>query len=306
MGIISIRESVAELDRFHQLRQTTIECYAAAIKSVAHYAIDLEEKSTAMYRKHLERLAGEVTGGDPAALTESRATLRALLRDYRDKAARFIGDLREELARGARALETILASMAQSDGDHDVRLRASLQTLRKIAGSPECGPVRAALVASAESIGQNVEEMRKHHELTITQFQMEIHMLHRRIDALEAAAKIDSLSQLLSRGEMEERIRASAGERFSLLLIRTGGLRAAERQFDPAVAAELAGSFGKRLRNGLPKGAVIGRWGGEEFHREDRLAQAGCAGDGQVGHREPLGPVLLSERWKNRPAFAAD
>ncbi len=263
--MISIRESVDELERSHQLRQTTIDCYVAAIKSVAHYAVELEEKATAQYQKHLETLAAEVASGQPAVLGESRATLRALLRDYRDKAAKFIGDLREELAGGARALEAILKTLAQGDGDHDVRLRASLRTLREISDSPDCGPVRAALVAAADSIGRNLEEMRKHHEMTIAQFQVEIQMLHKRIDALETAAMIDSLSQLFSRAEMEERIRASGTDWFSLLLIRAAGLRAAEGQFDSTVAAELAGAFGKRLRHGLPNGAVIGRWSGEEF-----------------------------------------
>jgi len=263
--MISIRESVAELERSHQLRQTVFDCYVAAIKGVAHYAIDLEETATATYRKRLETLAAELAVDQPDVLVESRATLRALLRDYRDKASEFIGDLREDLANGTRALEAILKALAQGDGDHDARLRGSLRTLREISDSPEGGPVRATLVAAADTIGQSLEEMRKQHELTVTQLQVEIHMLHKRIDALETAAMIDSFSKLFSREEMEERIRASAAEWFTLLLIRADGLRAAERQFDLAVAAELAGAFGKRLRNGLPNGAVIGRWSAEEF-----------------------------------------
>jgi GGDEF domain-containing protein len=263
--MISIRESVAELELSHRLRQTVFDCYVTSIRSIAYYAIDLEEAQTAVYRKHLEALADALAADQPAVLIDSRATLRALLRDYRDKAAQFIGELREDLANGTRALEAILKALAQSDGDHDGRLRASLRTLRELSDSPEGGPVRAALIAAADSIGQSVEEMRKQHELTITQLQVEIHMLHKRIDTLETAAMIDSFSKLFSRTEMEERIRTSGGEWFTLLLIRANGLTAAERQFNPAVAAELAGAFGKRLRNGLPDGAVIGRWSAEEF-----------------------------------------
>src|ERR1035437_4343944 len=101
--MISIRQSVAELERSHQLWKTTFDCYVAAIKDVAHYAIDLEEATTGPYRKHLETLAAKVEAGVPAALPESRATLRGLLRDYRDKAAKFINDLRKELSSGAGA-----------------------------------------------------------------------------------------------------------------------------------------------------------------------------------------------------------
>ena len=271
--MISIRQSVAELERSHQLWKTTFDCYVAAIQDVAHYAIDLEEATTGPYRKHLETLAAEVVAGDPANLTESRATLRGLLRDYRDKAAKFINDLREELSSGARALEEILKSLTQSDGDHEVRLRASLQRLREICNSPEGAGIRVAALAAADSIGQSVEEMRKQHELSIAQFQMEIHMLHKRIDALEMASMIDSLSKLFTRTEMEERIRTASAEWYALLLIRVSGLRAAEVHFGSPVAAELAGAFGKRLRNCLPADAALGRWGGEEFIAKVSLAK---------------------------------
>ena len=271
--MISIRESVAELERSHRLRQTTFDCYVAAIKDVAHYAIDLEESTTGPYRKHLETLAAEVVATDPANLTESRATLRGLLRDYRDKAAKFINDLREELSSGARALEEILKSLTQSDGDHEIRLRASLQRLREIFNSPEGAGIRVAALAAADSIGQSVEQMRKQHELSIAQFQMEIHILHKRIDALEMASMIDSLSKLFTRAEMEERIRTASAEWYALLLIRVSGLCAAEARFGSPVAAELAAAFGRRLRNCLPADAALGRWGAEEFIAKVNVAK---------------------------------
>jgi GGDEF domain-containing protein len=271
--MISIRESVAELERSHQSWRTACDCYVAAIQDVAHYAIDLEEATTGPYRRHLEALAGEVAAGDPSALSESRATLRGLLRDYRDKAAGFINDLREQLASGAQALEEILKSLTESDGDHEIRLRASLQQLREIFNSPEGAGIRGAALAAADSIGQSVEEMRKQHELSIAQAQVEIHMLHKRIDALEMAAMIDSLSKLFTRAEMEERIRAASAEWYALLLIRVSGLCAAETHFGSTVAAELAAAFGKRLRNCLPADAALGRWGAEEFIAKLGLAK---------------------------------
>jgi GGDEF domain-containing protein len=51
----------------------------------------------------------------------------------------------------------------------------------------------------------------------------------------------------------------------SVLLLKAGGLRAAEIQFGRDVAEELAGAFAKRLHNSLPSTAVIGRWSEEEF-----------------------------------------
>jgi GGDEF domain-containing protein len=271
--VISIGQSVKDLEWSDRLRQTTFDCYVAAIQDAAHYAIELEAATTGAYRQHLETLAAEVSATDAASLSESRGTFRGLLRDYRDKAARFIGNLREELASGARALEEILRSLTRSDGDHEVRLRESIERLREISNSPAGAGVRDTVLATSESIGRSVEEIRKQHDLSIAQFQMEIHMLHKRIDGLEMAAMIDSLSKLFTRAEMEERIRAAPAEWYALLLIRATGVRAAEVRFGAAAAGEVAAALGKRLRNSLPADATLGRWGPEEFVAKVGLAK---------------------------------
>jgi GGDEF domain-containing protein len=263
--LISLRESVAELDRFHEVRKATLECYLTAIQGIARYAVELDEQSTGTYRLHLENLASEVGGGDHGALVESRATLRGLLRDYRDQAAKFIAGLRDELATSAAALEKILSSLADADGDSETRIRVTLKGLREIASSQDCAAARGPLSAVADSIEQGIEQIHRQHRLAAAQFQAEIQLLHRRIDQLEAAAKIDDLTKLLSRSEMEERIKSAGGGSYGLLLIRVAGLRAAEVQFNATVAAGLTGAFGKRLRNCLPPNAVIGRWGAEQF-----------------------------------------
>jgi GGDEF domain-containing protein len=263
--VISLRESVAELDRFHEFRKSTLECYVTAIQGIARYAVELDESSTATYRHHLENLAVEVSGEDPAVMVDSRATLRGLLRDYRDRAAKFVAGLRDELATSAAALEKILTSLSETDGDSETRIQGTLKGLRELASSPQCAAAREPLKAVADSIEQGVEGIRAQHRLAAAQFQAEIQLLHKRIDQLEAAAKVDDLTKLLSRSEMEGRIKSAAGESYGMLLVRVSGLRAAEIQFNAAVAAGLTGAFGKRLRNCLPPSAVIGRWGAEQF-----------------------------------------
>jgi GGDEF domain-containing protein len=232
---------------------------------VAHYAIDLDDEITAPHRQYLVALAGEVASARPEALAESRATLRGLLRDYRDKAAKYLGALREELAGSVRALQEILDSLAQSDSDHEAQLRTELARLREISASLEEGAVRAAILAAADSIEQSLEQIRQQHQLTVSQFLVEIRMLHKRIDLLEAAASLDDLTKLFKRDEIERQIRSVPDGKLCLLLVRATGFRQAEQQFDREVAAELAAAFSKRLRNCLPSGTAIGRWSEEEF-----------------------------------------
>ncbi len=241
-----------------------LDCYLMAIRNVAHYAIELDDEITAPHRQYLTALAGEVASAQPEALAESRATLRSLLRDYRGKAAQYLSALRDELAGTARALQEILNSLAQADGDHEVQLRGALGRLREISKSPDGSAVRAALLATADSIEQSLEQIRKQHQLTVSQFLVEIRMLHKRIDLLETAASLDDLTKLLKRDEIERQICSRSGGKLCLL-VRVSGFRQAERQFNREVAAELAAAFGKRLRNSLPPSATIGRWSEDGF-----------------------------------------
>jgi GGDEF domain-containing protein len=261
----SIQNSLNDLERCQAARDMVLDCYLTAIKNVAHYAIDLDDEITVPHRQYLTVLAGEVASAQPEALAGSRATLRALLRDYRDKAAKYLGTLREELAGTARALQEILDSLAQTDSDHEAQLRTELDRLREISSSPEGSAVRAAILAAADSIEQSIEQIRKQHQLTVSQFLVEIRMLHKRIDLLETAASLDDLTKLFKRDEIERQIRSASDGSLCLLLVKASGLRHAERQFNREVAAELAAAFGKRLRNSLPPGTAIGRWNEEGF-----------------------------------------
>src|ERR1035438_258785 len=117
--MISIRSSLTELERSHQIRAAVLDCYVLAIKNIAHYAIELDQELTAAHRKYLETLATEVAADAPEVVVESRATLRGLLRDYRDKGSQYLANLHDELAGTARALQEILDSLAQAHGAHE-------------------------------------------------------------------------------------------------------------------------------------------------------------------------------------------
>jgi diguanylate cyclase (GGDEF)-like protein len=264
--MISIRNTLNELEDCHRTRAVALECYLAALKNIAHYAVELEGDLTEPYRKYVFALAEEVTASPlPEALLESRATLRGLLRDFHDKAAAYLSTLRDELAGAAAALEETLDSLTLADGDHEGRLRSALAGLREASRLPDRNAMRAAVVATADTIEQSLEQIRKQHQLTVAQFLSEIRVLHKRIDALQTAAAIDNLTKLFNRREMEERIRAAAPGSFSLLLIKVRGFRLTSLQFNAEVSAELAAAFAKRLRNGLPLDSVVGRWSEEEF-----------------------------------------
>jgi GGDEF domain-containing protein len=264
---------MSEMEQYQQQRHLVLDCYVAAIRNAAHYAIELDDSITKPHREYLTGLAEEVSAGDPGILEDSRATLRGLFRDYRDKAARYLNQVREELAGTAHALQEIVNTLAQSDGSQDGKLRSALANLQTIAQSPEGAPVRQAIAAATQTIQQSVEEIRRQHQVTVSQFLVEIQVLHKRIDTLESAAALDEVTKLFTRREIEARIRSGAAGK-CLLLIRVAGFRLAELNFDRSVAEELAGAFTRRLRNCVPDQTAIGRWGVEEFVAIVPLARA--------------------------------
>jgi len=260
------------------MRNLALDCYLAAIKAMAQYAVELDDEITGSHRKYLNALADDVAATDPEALSESRATLRGLLRDYRDRASRYLNTLRDELAGTARALQEILDALSQTDNDHEATVRTAVSHLRQIGAASGEAEVHAAVSAAADTIETSLEHIRKQHQLTVSQFVMEIRMLHKRIDALERAASIDSLTKLWNRPEMEERIRSPQPGGFSLILVRAAGFRLAEAHFSREVADELAGALCKRLRNCLPPTATIGRWSADQFIALLGLSQAEALG----------------------------
>ena len=262
--MLSIRNNITELERLAAERDTAVDCYRDVLHNVANYAVELDDQVTSQHRRYVTAVAEGLTS-TAESLREAGATLRALLRDYRAKAAEYLNNIREQLASTARALEEVMESLAQTDGDCETRMRSALGGLRELAQQPAAEPVRELLLSAANAVGNSVEEMRKQHRAHVAQFMTEIRMLHSRIGQLESAATIDAVTQLLTRPEIERHIRSLEQGNVSLLLMATSGLRLAEVRFNGDVAAELAGAFAKRLRNVLPPNTVTGRWSTEEF-----------------------------------------
>jgi GGDEF domain-containing protein len=264
MPLISLRKNSREAENAEPLGTLALECYVAAIDNLAHYAIELEEATTKAFQGYLRSLAREVEGGTQQVISESRGTLRGLLRDYKERASAYMNSMREELNRTASSLQRLIATLTQSDGDHESRMGEAVKQLRELADSPVARPVATALRAASDSISQHLESFRQQQKLTVSQLVAEINLLHKRIDALEAAVSTDDLTKLFNRQEIEHRLRSTVSGG-SLLVVKVDGFKRAALQFNSDVARQLAAAFVKRLRNNLKPGAAVGRWSEDGF-----------------------------------------
>ncbi len=263
--MIWIRESSTPPSRPTEEPGVALECYLAAIQNIAHYAVELDAEITGPYVKYLAGLAAEVQAAPSQALPESRSTLRGLLRDYRDKAAQFLGRLRQQLESTAKALQETVEALAQSDGDHSTRLRDTLKEVRAAAATPEGAPLRTILTAAVDSIEGDLAQMRREQQFTMAQLQTEVRILHRRVESLQNAAAMDQASKFSSRRSIEEYIESLPPAGFMVLILKSHGLAQARAKYGASIADELVATFARRMRNCVPRDAVVGRWNEQDF-----------------------------------------
>jgi len=266
--MISIRESITDLEKIGELHNASLECYHSALQAMAQYAVEFDDKAAASYRQHVAALSdGLRAKADAPQLFASRSALRDELSDYRDKAAAFLGGLREELSGKAYALDLIVDAMAADDVDHDDRLRQSLVRLRELSDSPVASLVRTALATVSDQLAEGIEHIKNQNKVTIGQFRVEIQMLHSQLEALRAASSKDGLAYLNSRLEMETRISAviEARKPFSIILLKIRNLPLVESRFGTRARVDVMAAFTGRARKGMPDNAVFGRWSEEQF-----------------------------------------
>jgi GGDEF domain-containing protein len=267
--MVSILDSMTELEKAHALREVLTECYTAAIGDFQQYAIEIDDQITPAHQQHLAAIIQGLTAAraNVDGLIATRSLLRNELRDYRDRAATVLNGLRWELSAKAEALQSIVEAMASADGDHEERLENALVNLRNLAATPAATPVMAALVEASDQIEASIDEFKRQNSLTVGQFMVEIKTLHKRIETLETAGRKDVLTGLTTRVEMERLTSAEIDRQasFSLLLLRICNLPIIQRQFGLGVRTDVISVFAKRLVGGLPPACIVGRWSEDRF-----------------------------------------
>jgi GGDEF domain-containing protein len=264
-NVIWIRESSTPPSHPPEEPGVALECYIAAIQNIAHYAVELDAETTEPHVKYVAGLAAEVQAAPSQALPESRARLRGLLRDYRDKAAQFLGRLRQQLESTAKALQETVEALAQSDGEHSTRVRGTLQRVREAAATPEGASLRAMLTAAVNSIEEDLAQMRREQQFRMAQLQTEVRILHQRVESLQNAAAMDQASRFSSRRSIEEYVESLPAAGFMVLILKAHGLAQARAKYGTSIADELAATFARRMRNCVPKDTVMGRWNEQDF-----------------------------------------
>ena len=274
-----------------------IENYGEAIRAIADYAPSLSVEqgdAEAPERGYLREIAAQVLQGDGTVLEESRSYVRCVLREYRDRSAQYLADLQQDLAATAATLRDVSGTLADSDSE-SLGIQPGLTQLRELAATS--AGFAAEIGAAAADLETGLAEVRKHHQLIVSQLHTEVRLLHRRMEVL-AASSLDDFSRLISRDEIEDRIAVAAQGTFRLLLLKAGGLSRAKLEQPARVFSDLSIAFTRRTRNNLPGDALLGRWTEEGFVAIVFVGSAHARELAQILHRRLSGPYVCRSEAK--------
>jgi GGDEF domain-containing protein len=277
-----------------------IENYMAAMRGIAAYAVKLSGNSddgNSPERGYLLAMAGEVGHGDHAVLEESRSFLRCVLREYRDESAAYLAQLRQELAATAATLRDVSGALVEGDSQAGANFQSGLTQLRALTANPAARSSADLIRLAAAELESGLAEMRKHHQLIVSQMHTEVRLLHRRMEAL-TAADLDDLSRLMPRDEIEDRIAVVAPGTFCLVVLKADGLVQSKAQYAEQVFHDLLIAFTRRMRNTLPPDTPAGRWSEDGFIA---IVFAGAAYARELAatlHRRLSGPYICRSEAK--------
>jgi GGDEF domain-containing protein len=266
--LISIRQSVNELDRIAELQKTTAACYDLAIRAAAEYAVEFEPASAAQFRKHLFALQASLeSASHPDDFRAVQSSFRGELREYRDKANDSLEKTRNDLKAAAEAMQVLANTVTSNGTDHANVLKADLKSLATIAESDDLGQIRSVIQNSTQNISQSFENMQRETQLVVAQLNDEIRSLHREMTNERKALYTDPASGAWNRGKLNLRLDdlLGSGEGFTAVILWISNMKRLESSCSQPVIDGALKAMVKRLNGIVGTDSMVGRWSREEF-----------------------------------------
>ena len=266
--MISLRKAATELERLEELRQTLAKCYGSAIKSSAEYVVELDPNSTDYFRQRLQLLDTQCGQASiPEHYNAVQASLRGELRNYRDQAREQMSRMRKDLQNAAAAMKVFAESVAGSGADCELQLRQEVERLEALTASDDIKEIRCGIESTTGAIVRSYSQLRRSHQLVVTQLQDEIRTLHQAMENERSRMDRDHASGAWNRQKLNERIERllQRNDPFCVLLVSARNLRRLERQYSSAVTTDALRTLVQQFDSILGGEAMIGRWSEDVF-----------------------------------------
>jgi GGDEF domain-containing protein len=272
--MISIRKSVNDLDRLDELTKredlssVIRDCYALAIDSSSHYAVEVDSRLAADFRLHLRAIEDQSRSAVSAGQLRSvQASFRGELRDYRDKSSAELKKMRKEIESATAAMIIFAETVAFNGTNHEQEVQGQLRSLESAAGKNSVEEIRGCVGAAVAGIQSSVQRMQRDNQLVIVQLQDEIRALHEQIHEERKILYTDRASGAWNRQKVETHIDKllRQNESFCVLLVGLRNYKRIEGQHSATVMEGTLKALAGRLAAIAGNDAIIGRWTQDQF-----------------------------------------
>ncbi len=272
--MISLRKSVNDLERLDELKKrehlssAILECYVSAIDSSSHYAVEVDPRLAAEFRRHLQVIGEQ---GRSAATAEDlrsvQSSFRGELRDYRDKSVEQLKKMRKEVESATAAMIIFADTVAFNGVNHEHEVRAQLVGLESTAQNTSIHEIRAGIGSAVSGIESSVQRMQRDNQLVIAQLQDEIRVLHRQIELEHKALFTDPASGVWNRQKIDTHVDnlLRQNQPFCLLLVCVRNYKRLESQHSRTVVEGTIKALVARFTAITGPDSVIGRWTEDSF-----------------------------------------
>jgi len=170
--------------------------------------------------------------------------------------------MRKDLQNAAAAMKVFAESVTSTGDDCEVQLRSEVSRLGALASSDDIEKIRCGIESATGAIIRTYGQLRRSHQLVVTQLQDEIRTLHQAMDNERSRMDRDHVSGAWNRQKLNERIEflLQQNDSFCVLLVSARNLRRLERQYSSEVITDGLRTLVQQFDGILGGEAVIGRW----------------------------------------------
>jgi diguanylate cyclase (GGDEF)-like protein len=177
----------------------------------------------------------------------------------------------QQTANEVKEIMQTVAQTTQALGDRDHRFAREFQEfagqLASIGNMTDVAKIRQSLGRSAIQLKTCVDKMVEEGEQTISQIRAELSVYQTRLDEAEQVATHDPVTGVANRYKAERQIqlRIEQSRSFSIAVCDLDNFKQMNDLYGHPVGDALLRQFATELRTYFRSGAIVSRWGGDEF-----------------------------------------
>lgn len=264
-SVIPLKQSGNDHESGQDLTAELTDTLLATIDSLRQYVVETDPSLVDQFRMWAgiltRSLRTSISQADERSFGEVRTSIRGGLRDYHDRAGRYISELRARIATTTAALDARVATLQSGDSGAEARLKCEitrLESLEKLASGEE---IRTGLRQSVVSVTKCLAQLRQEKDVTVAQLRHEIRVLQNSLEHARRAATNDVIG-VHTRREFEKLLaqEITTGRAVCVVRLTLQNFANLTTWYQESTMDQLVAAFCKRARGLFPEDAPLGRW----------------------------------------------